>query len=71
MRRGIAHFLRTVADFLWVDDSDEIFELRDDYGIPRCRLEVHGDQHGHGISSLTEELPAGWYCSTKEKGSSQ
>ena len=40
----------------------ETVEVRDEYGLCRCRVEVVGDEFAHGVdAALTiDELPVGW-----------
>ena len=59
MRRGLAAFLRNLADRIHLDDHHSHVEIQDEYGICRCRVDLTTDSH-HGIDAEFEELPLGW-----------
>lgn len=59
MRELVADLLHRLANHIHNTDHDELFEARDEYGICRFRIVVHGDDL-HGIKTAFELLPEGW-----------
>lgn len=66
MRRGIAHFLRALANRIHSDDHHDTVEVIDSYGICRCRLGIAADET-HGVDSEYTLLPEGWMLQSREE----
>lgn len=60
MRRAIAHVLRVAAARLYSGEYRERLEVRDEYGICRCCVDIVGDEYAHGIDCTCVQLPEGW-----------
>ncbi|ASD50882.1 hypothetical protein SEA_HANNACONDA_169 [Mycobacterium phage Hannaconda] len=60
MRRGLALALHWLALRIYRDEHTERIEITDEYDIVRCRVEVAGDESGHGVDSEYDLLPPGW-----------
>lgn len=61
MRRWLAHQLHTLATRIYNTDHKELVEVRDEYDICRCRIEVVGDDLTHGVEATFDQLPEGWH----------
>ena len=65
MRRGIASFLRNLADRIHRDEKHEFIEIDDEYGICRCKVSLTTDA-AHHIDSAFTDLPRGWVYRTED-----
>lgn len=61
MKRGIAESLHWLATRIHSGEHKEFIEIRDEYDVLRCRVELVGDDH-HGVDAAFVRLPSGWDC---------
>lgn len=66
MRKAIASVLHRLANRIYNADHQELIEVRDEYGICRCRLEVVTDEFTHQVEATLVKLPAGWEFEEQE-----
>lgn len=59
--RWLAELLHWLATRIHKGDHKEFIEIRDEFDIIRCRIEVMGDDH-HGVDATFVRLPQGWDC---------
>lgn len=54
-----AEALHRLATRIHNDGHKELVEIKDEYQVCRCRIEVAGDDL-HGVDATFVELPPGW-----------
>jgi hypothetical protein len=60
MRKWTALQLHRLATRIYNGEERHTFSVRDDYDICRCSVDIYGDQWGHGVSKIANQLPLGW-----------
>lgn len=60
LRRWLAGRVEHVARVIYRADHREVVEIRDEFGVCRCKLQIASDEYAHGIDSARDELPSDW-----------